>query len=387
MSVVKTIVWSLAGVTALNLSGVGLNLAFGRDITLSVDGQDTTLNVVYGSVSEVLASQKIDLDSRDLVTPDPSTLVSSGMVISVEYARAVDLTLDGQNGVYWTYATDVAGVINSLGLAEMPLKLSHPSDTPVSRDGIDLVVQTGHEVTVTADGQTQSIQSYGTVAGALADLGLTWDNDDIVTPDPATKLSDNLAITLVRVDEQTITRDTPIPFETQNSDDPNATKGKVTVVTPGVDGVKTQTVVQTLHDGVMYQETVTKEEVTQQPVTQVTTTGTKAPTPAAAPVKVSPGSAQAIAYDMLQARGWGDDQMQCLINLWNRESGWNVSAENRYSGAYGIPQALPGSKMASAGADWRTNPATQITWGLGYITGRYGTPCGAWSSFQSQGWY
>lgn len=100
-----------------------------------------------------------------------------------------------------------------------------------------------------------------------------------------------------------------------------------------------------------------------------------------------PGTAQAIAYEMLQARGMGDDQFSCLVALWNKESHWNVYAHNGSSGAYGIPQALPGSKMASAGADWETNPATQITWGLGYITGRYGTPCGAWAHSQSSGWY
>ncbi len=100
-----------------------------------------------------------------------------------------------------------------------------------------------------------------------------------------------------------------------------------------------------------------------------------------------PGTAQAIAYQMLQARGMGDDQFSCLVALWNRESHWNVYAGNPSTGAYGIPQALPGSKMASAGADWADNPATQITWGLGYITGRYGDPCGAWAHSQSSGWY
>lgn len=100
-----------------------------------------------------------------------------------------------------------------------------------------------------------------------------------------------------------------------------------------------------------------------------------------------PGSAQAIAYQMLQARGMGDDQYSCLVSLWNKESHWNVYAHNKSSGAYGIPQALPGSKMASAGADWQTNAATQITWGLGYISGRYGSPCGAWGHSQSSGWY
>lgn len=104
-------------------------------------------------------------------------------------------------------------------------------------------------------------------------------------------------------------------------------------------------------------------------------------------VTPDPGSAQAITYDMVMARGWGDAEFSCLVALWNRESGWRVNAHNRSSGAYGIPQSLPGNKMAAAGADWETNPATQITWGLGYIGARYGTPCGAWGHSQARGWY
>ena len=100
-----------------------------------------------------------------------------------------------------------------------------------------------------------------------------------------------------------------------------------------------------------------------------------------------PGTAKAIAYDMVMARGWGEGEYSCLVALWQRESHWNAAAMNPYSGAYGIPQSLPGSKMASAGADWQTNPATQITWGLGYIAARYGTPCGAWEHSQARGWY
>ncbi|MCW4384831.1 transglycosylase SLT domain-containing protein [Salinibacterium sp. SYSU T00001] len=100
-----------------------------------------------------------------------------------------------------------------------------------------------------------------------------------------------------------------------------------------------------------------------------------------------PGSAKAIAFEMVAARGWGTGEYDCLVALWNKESGWNTFAHNPSSGAYGIPQALPGNKMASAGADWATNPATQITWGLGYIQARYQTPCGAWGASQAKGWY
>ena len=102
----------------------------------------------------------------------------------------------------------------------------------------------------------------------------------------------------------------------------------------------------------------------------------------------NPGSAQRIAYDMLASFGFSTSQWGCLDDLWNQESGWRYNAYNA-SGAYGIPQALPGSKMASAGPDWQTNPATQIKWGLTYIKviSPYGTPCVAWSHEQNYGWY
>ena len=114
--------------------------------------------------------------------------------------------------------------------------------------------------------------------------------------------------------------------------------------------------------------------------------GSPSPSAPAAPPAPS-GSPQQIALGMLGSYGWSSDQFSCLVPLWNQESGWNVEATNPTSGAYGIPQALPGSKMASAGPDWQTDATTQIRWGLGYIKGTYGSPCGAWAHEQAVGWY
>jgi len=111
-----------------------------------------------------------------------------------------------------------------------------------------------------------------------------------------------------------------------------------------------------------------------------TTTG-----PPAAPP--DPGSAQSIAWNMMGSFGFPPSEyFSCLNNIWTRESGWIYTAENP-SGAYGIPQALPGSKMASAGADWMTDPTTQIRWGLGYIKAVYGDPCSAWAFWQGHSYY
>lgn len=106
-------------------------------------------------------------------------------------------------------------------------------------------------------------------------------------------------------------------------------------------------------------------------------------------MNVDPAAAQAYASSRLGAYGWGQDQMGCLIKLWNHESGWRADAYNTSSGAYGIPQAWPASKMASAGPDWMTNQNTQVNWGLDYINRAYGSPCAAWNFEMSHdpNWY
>jgi hypothetical protein len=116
--------------------------------------------------------------------------------------------------------------------------------------------------------------------------------------------------------------------------------------------------------------------------TPTTTPSTPAPTKSA-----SSGPPQQIAQGLLSSYGWPASQFACLKPLWQHESGWNVSSSNAGSGAYGIPQAVPGSRMASAGPDWRTNATTQIKWGLQYIKSTYGSPCAAESHEQATGWY
>ena len=99
------------------------------------------------------------------------------------------------------------------------------------------------------------------------------------------------------------------------------------------------------------------------------------------------GTPKEVAMNLLPDHGWGESQFSCLEKLWNKESRWRVNADNPSSSAYGIPQALPGNRMAAYGSDWRTNPVTQIKWGLDYIENTYGSPCSAWSHSVSKGWY
>ncbi len=99
------------------------------------------------------------------------------------------------------------------------------------------------------------------------------------------------------------------------------------------------------------------------------------------------GTPKEVAMNLLPDHGWSESQFSCLEKLWNKESRWRVDADNPSSSAYGIPQALPGNRMAAYGSDWRTNPVVQIKWGLDYIENTYGSPCSAWGHSQAKGWY
>lgn len=121
-------------------------------------------------------------------------------------------------------------------------------------------------------------------------------------------------------------------------------------------------------------------------ITWTPTTGGKI-TYSSSSIDNSPAGAKAYTKTYITQFGWDATQYQCLVTLWEHESNWNYQADNPWSDAYSIPQALPGNKMATAGSDWETNSQTQIKWGVGYIKDRYGSPCGALNAWNKQGWY
>lgn len=214
----------------------------------------------------------------------------------------------------------------------------------------------------------------------------------------ATAQAASLTVSGAQSQVSTVTEDVEQPYETVEEQTDTLLEGETQVKTAGESGVVRTTYQVTTTDGTETSREVLSQVTVSEKVDEVVLVGTgtaataagagtAATTAGLAAAGTDAASAQAIARSMLSSYGWGDEQFSCLVSLWNRESSWNYQAQNSSSGAYGIPQALPGSKMASAGSDWASNPATQITWGLGYISGRYGSPCGAWAHSQSVGWY
>lgn len=249
--------------------------------------------------------------------------------------------------------------------------------------------------TVIVDGEKQTITTRAlSIADALKEAGIAVGENDRVSVPMSSEVVDGSEITIVRVEVRSVTVEEDQPFETVKENDATLAKGTEKVAREGSNGRVRNTYDVVYEDGVeVGRELSLSVELTPK-VDKLIKVGTMtAPrggggSAAYSTAAVVPaGTAQEIAHAKVLARGWGEDQFSCLVTLWNRESGWNTTSTNRSSGAYGIPQALPGSKMASAGADWRTNPATQIEWGLGYISKRYGTPCGALGHFYNRGWY
>jgi hypothetical protein len=262
------------------------------------------------------------------------------------------------------------------------------------------------------------------VDSVLDDVKIKVDKNDLVSVVPVDTLAEDkaidaksvksareagadVAVQVQRVESKQVTKKSPVAFDTKTvqDDDRFIDEGKL-VRTDGERGVRTRVILLRTVDGEVVFRKELSDKVTKKPVDRVIVEGTKErpvveetsakveteaasepSEPSEPSTPVPAGSVKEIGQQMAAARGWTGQEWTCLEMLWERESGWNHQAANPSSGAYGIPQALPGSKMGSAGSDWATNPATQIKWGLGYIADRYGTPCGAWGHSESVGWY
>ena len=220
------------------------------------------------------------------------------------------------------------------------------------------------------------------VPGLNADDSLTAAADVSNLPEIASDVADGAVVSK-------LTEERVLEPQTVKSEDPDLAKGTEQVVTEGKQGQSIVTYDVTTVGGVEVSRVESMTVTVAQAQDQVIAVGTReepsVPVNAAAS---NPTGNRALGQQMAaDMYGWSGDQWFCLEALFSRESGWNEYAANSSSGAYGIPQALPGTKMATAGSDWRTSAATQIRWGLGYIAGRYGTPCGAWSHSETKGWY
>ena len=256
------------------------------------------------------------------------------------------------------------------------------------------------------------VTSNKTVREILAESHIIVLDDETVTPGLDEEITDNKTITVVHgklqeesieqyfsadeitksyeeIVEKIVTVEEEIPFETITKDVSEGSAETVNRITQiGVNGIKEVTYRIKYQNGNEIEKTVVSETVVKEKEDKIVEVATK--TTSRYGSRASGGSAaeyQAYAEQKCAERGWSSADFDSLVSLWNRESGWNANSHNSSSGAHGIAQALPASKMASYGSDYYTNGYVQVDWGLDYIAGRYGTPSNAWASFCRKGWY
>jgi uncharacterized protein YabE (DUF348 family) len=382
-------------VVALVALGIGGFATLNKSVTVDVNGTRTTLTTLASTVGDLLADRGVSVSSRDLVAPALDQPVPRDGEVVVRTARQLELEIDGRSELVWTTGATVGEALADVGVRADDVRLSVSRSASVSRLSEPVEVFTPKQFTAEVDGEVlTTVTEATTVGAALHELGVAVSDADRISVPLGDAASDGMTVAVTRSVARDGTETTVVPFKTIEEEDPTLYKGEKKVAQKGKAGERIVTFTTTEVDGEEVDREVLTEVVVSTPRNEIVKIGTKNPPPkpksssgkASVPnvsVKVSPGSAKAIARELVS----DNDQFKCLVALWDRESGWRTTAANSFSGAYGIPQALPGSKMASAGSDWRTNPATQIKWGLGYIKGRYGTPCDAWGVFKSKGWY
>ncbi|MEP7766021.1 ubiquitin-like domain-containing protein [Sanguibacter sp. 25GB23B1] len=356
-----------------------------KSVTIEVNGELQTVSAFGRTVDDILDGHLVELSADDQVYPAGSTVVSDGDLIVVRTLKDLQVEIDGEMQTIASTALTVGEVLDELGPRAEGAMVSASRSAAVGRS--PLKISTVKHLTVAIDGQLiERATTAASVRDVLGDLGVVLSPGDVVTPGLDAVPADGQVISVGRVASSTTTETEVLPFVVEETEDPKLVVGQRVVKQAGKVGQAITTYDIALVDGVESARTVVARQVTVAPKNEIVHIGTlELPDPTT--IVIDPGSARALGQAMALERGYGADEFACLERLWTKESNWNVTAENTSSGAYGIPQSLPGSKMASVAADWRTNAATQITWGLNYIEGRYGTPCGAWAKSQSSGWY
>ncbi|MFD7311160.1 ubiquitin-like domain-containing protein [Promicromonospora sp. NPDC059942] len=375
--------WLVRGAVVGVLAGVaGMYTANATTLTIDYNGDVRTLGVYGDTVAEALASQHIELEPDDVVQPSATSGVGSGNTVVVRTSRNVTVELDGQMITLRTTAGTVGELLAALGPRGDGALATASRTTRLDRDPVRF--STVKKVNIAVDGSVLEFSTTrSTVRSVFDEAGIALADGDVTSVPLDAAAVDGMIIMVSRDASSSRTVTEVVPFETETVEDPSLPEGYESIRTAGVAGEATVTYEVKTVGGAVVERTVVDRKVTREPVNEVLVVGTMD----VATAPVDPGSARALGQAMAAERGWGADEFSCLDQLWQKESGWRWNADNPSSQAYGIAQANPGSKMATVGSDWLTNPATQIEWGLGYISGRYGTPCGAWAHSVEIGWY
>lgn len=398
----KIIPVAISGAVLLASGGLfGVGQATAKDIVVSVDGVASRVRT-NGTVAEVLAQRNISVTPRDAVTPAVNTVVSNGDTVQIRYARPVTTTVDGVTSVRWTTGLTLDEALRQMSIPTGGAKVSLPLTTAIPRSGLNVTVDVAKNVTIKRGDNAQQYSLIGTVGDALRVAGIQVGAQDKVSPGLDAKLTEGMVIDVVAVVTRRYTKDVSVPYETEEQQDPSLPQGTRQVAQAGKNGTTTEEWEETTENGKVTSDKKVGEASASAPQKQVIKVGTKVTTSPASTSGSSGTSGSASSSgtsgsqsssgtttytgshaQWMAAAGIAASDYQYVELLIARESGWNPNAVNAGSGACGLVQALPCSKL---GGSWN-DPVVALRWGQQYVNERYGGWAGAWAHSQSYGWY
>lgn len=375
-------------------------------VVLYKDGIEQTILTRADTVGALIEKLDFKLSEFDLIEPGKDAVINAdNFKIQVRTAEPTTIINGDKTISLLSPYDDTRLAVEKAGVQLAPedvVSVEYPGDIAQSQIiGRKLVVKRALNVQVVLYGaqiprKTQSKD----VAGVIAEIGINPNSSDTVTPERNTALNDGMTIFVTKQGSEVQSQEEVIGYTSQIQEDKNSNVGYKKVLQTGVNGRK---VAFYEIDKATGAKTKILETVTLSPIEEIVIKGTKAVfanyNEEGIPARVFCGSPKqgnwkninitnaAIGKALAEERGWVGSEFDALLELFACESSWNERAGNPYSGAYGIPQAWPATKMASFGEDYETNPLTQLRWGLNYIAARYGTPSEALAFHYRKNYY
>ncbi len=368
-------IFAVAGKNSAKATGQGNKI-----LTVFESGQKTSFKTNAKTVREALKAQKINFSKEDSVEPGLDEELT-GAEYSINIYRAKPVVIeDGElKTKILTAAQTPRQIAEKAGLnVHNEDKLAFEESGNILEDGSinTLKITRAKEISVDLFGKTESFRTQAkTVEDFLKEKKIVLGKDDGISIDLKTQISNGLNFRIWRNGKQTLTVEEPTDFQTETIQDANKDSGYKEIKEAGEKGTKSVTYEVEMQNGKEISRKKINETEIKAAKKQVVIVGTKTSLPAGSHT------------DWMSAAGISASDQGSANAIISQESGWRVNATNRSSGAYGIPQALPGSKMASAGSDWQTNPITQLKWMNSYVVGRYGSWQNAYAHKKSKGWY
>lgn len=368
-------IFAVAGKNSAKAIGQGNKI-----LTVFESGQKTSFKTNAKTVREALKAQKINFSKEDSVEPGLDEELT-GAEYSINIYRAKPVVIeDGElKTKILTAAQTPRQIAEKAGLnVHNEDKLAFEESGNILEDGSinTLKITRAKEISVDLFGKTESFRTQAkTVEDFLKEKKIVLGKDDGISIDLKTQIANGLNFRIWRNGKQTLTVEEPTDFQTETIQDANKDSGYKEIKEAGEKGTKSVTYEVEMQNGKEISRKKINETEIKAAKKQVVIVGTKTSLPAGSHT------------DWMSAAGISASDQGSANAIISQESGWRVNATNRSSGAYGIPQALPGSKMASAGSDWQTNPITQLKWMNSYVVGRYGSWQNAYAHKKSKGWY